>query len=152
MRKMIEHGHVPVADAMQHDDVPDQVGVGLLPERFFALAPDGDDDGGDVERLRVGVGIAVERVIANVAIERDIDIILSPPAAFQYPLHLTAQVAFHLKHDAGEPAQWIAGAIREELPHGRQDDGLGLAGADGPDDADTCVETALRDRQPARGR
>lgn len=59
---------------MEHDDVPDKVGVGLLPERFFAFAPDGDDDGGYIERLRVSIGIAVERVVANVTIKRHIDI------------------------------------------------------------------------------
>ncbi len=77
----VEHGHVPVADPMQHDDVPYKVCVALLPEWFFALAPDGGDDGGDIERQRIGVRIIVERVIADVAGERDFDVILDASAA-----------------------------------------------------------------------
>ena len=51
----VEHGDVSVTDAMQHNHVPDKVGVGLLPEWLAAFAPDGDDDRGDVERLRVSI-------------------------------------------------------------------------------------------------
>jgi hypothetical protein len=90
VRKMIDHREVPVADAVQHDYVADQIGVRLLPERFLAFAPDRRDDGGDVECLGVGIERVVQRVVANVAIERDFDIVLFASTPFQDALKLAA--------------------------------------------------------------
>ena len=54
---------------MQQDHVPHKVGVGLLPERFLAPAPYRSDDGGDIERLGIGIERVVERVVTDIAIE-----------------------------------------------------------------------------------
>ena len=105
----IDHREVSIADAVQQDDVSHKVGVGLLPEGFLALAPYRRDDGGDVERLRVGIERVVQRVVANVAVERDLDIILFPPAPLEDALKLAAEIAFDLKDDAGELPFGIVG-------------------------------------------
>ena len=74
----INHREVSVADTVQQNHISDQVRVGLLPERFPALAPDAGDDGGDIECLGIGIERIVQRVIADVAIERHLYIILFP--------------------------------------------------------------------------
>ena len=51
----VEQCHVPIADAVQQDHVPDEVGVGLLPKGLFASAPDRGDDRCDIECLGIGV-------------------------------------------------------------------------------------------------
>ena len=65
---------------------------------------------------------------------------------------LTAEVSFDLKNDARKPPFWIARAKREELTHGRQNDSLRFAGADGADHTDARIQTTLRDAEPARFR
>jgi hypothetical protein len=87
---------------VQQDHVPYKVGVRLLPERFLALTPYRRDDRGDVERLRVSIERVVQRVVADVAIERDFDIILFAPAPFEDALKLTAKIAFDFQDDTGE--------------------------------------------------
>src|SRR5258708_23686270 len=72
----IDQGDVVVAHAMKQNDVPDEVGVGLLPERLLALAPDRGDDRGDVVGLGIGVKVIVQRVVTDVSVERDLDVVL----------------------------------------------------------------------------
>src|SRR5580704_16885696 len=52
--------------AVKNDDVAHQVGIRLLPERFLAFAPDGGNDRSNIESLRVGIEVVVQRVVANV--------------------------------------------------------------------------------------
>jgi hypothetical protein len=73
---------------VQQDHVADQIGVGLLPEWLFALAPDGRDDGRDVECLGVGIERIVQRVITDVPIERDLYVVVLASAPFQDALKL----------------------------------------------------------------
>ncbi len=105
---------------MEQDHVPHKVGVRLLPKWFLALAPYRGDDGGDVERLRVGVERIIQWIVADVAIKRDLDIILFASALFEDALKLAAEIAFHLKDDARQPALGIVGAVRKQLTHRRQ--------------------------------
>src|ERR1700742_899513 len=71
----IDQGQVSITNAMEQNHIPDKIGVRLLPKRLLALAPDRRDDGGDIECLRVGIKRVVQRVVADIAVERDLDII-----------------------------------------------------------------------------
>src|SRR6266702_886584 len=148
----INERDVSITDAMQQNHVPDKVRVRLLPEGFLSPSPDRGDDGGNVERLGVRVKIIVQRVIAYVAVERNLDVILSTTALAKDCAQLPAKIALDFENNAGELALRIVGSIREELPHCRKDKCLSFAGTDGPDNGDPGVEATLRQGQPMWGR
>src|SRR5438876_2028086 len=66
--KNVHQRDVPGLNTVKHDDVAHEVGVGLLPERFFPFSPDRCDDRGSIEGLSVWIKIVVQRVVANVRI------------------------------------------------------------------------------------
>ena len=68
---------------MENDDIANQIRVGLLPEGFFSFAPDRCDDRSDIEGLCVWIKVVVQRVVANVRIEADIDVVLFASTLFQ---------------------------------------------------------------------
>src|SRR6266568_7159160 len=74
--KNVHQRDVSGLNAVKHDDVAHEVGVGLLPEGFFSFPPNGCDDRSDIESLSVGIKIVVQRVVANVRIQADADVIL----------------------------------------------------------------------------
>src|SRR5882724_8613011 len=73
--KNVHQRDVSGLNAVKHDDVAHEVGVGLLPEGFFPFAPDGGDDRSNIEGLSVRIKIVVQRVVANVRIQADIDVV-----------------------------------------------------------------------------
>ena len=100
---------------MEQDHVPDELCVRLLPERFLTLAPDRGNDRGDVECLSIGVERVIQRVVADVTTQRDLDITVLPPAPFQDALKLPAEIAFDVKDDAGESACGISHISRGSM-------------------------------------
>ena len=63
----IEQRHVVVEHLVQQDDELDQVRVGLLPERFLALAEEVVQQTRDAVRQRICLQIVVQRVVPKVA-------------------------------------------------------------------------------------
>src|SRR6266853_4735666 len=59
--KNVHQCDVSGLNAVKHDDVAHEVGVGLLPERFFPFAPDGGDDRSNIESLGIGIEVVVQR-------------------------------------------------------------------------------------------
>jgi len=137
---------------VQQDHVPHEVGIGLLPERFPALAPYRSNDGGDVERLRVRIERVVQRVITNVTSKRDLDIVLFASAPFKDALKLAAEVAFDFENDTGELSFRVVGAICEQLAHRRQNQPISFATPYRAEGCDAGIEAALRDGEPVRER
>src|SRR6266851_5388058 len=81
--KNVHQRDVSGLNAVKHDDVAHEVGVGLLPERFFPFAPDGGDDRSNIESLGIGIEVVVQRVIANVRIQTDVDVVPFTAASLQ---------------------------------------------------------------------
>ena len=100
---------VAVGEASQQDHELQQVGVRLLPERLLALAEQVVQQRGDGIGHRVGVEIVVQRVVADVGVEPDLDVVRLPPAGPQHGLHLPAEVALDL-HD--EAAHLVVRVVR----------------------------------------
>ena len=100
--KDVHHCHVSVADAMKDDDVADKVGVGLLPKRLFAFAPDRGDDRSDIECLGVGVQRVIQRVVPHWTVERHFNVIVSPAKRLKNLFELAAKIALYLQNDAGK--------------------------------------------------
>src|SRR5713101_1355112 len=55
--KNVHQRDVSGLNAVKHDDVANEVGVGLLPEGLFPFAPDGCDDRRNIESLSVGIEV-----------------------------------------------------------------------------------------------
>ena len=68
---------------MKQDDEFHEVGVGLLPEGFFALPEQVIQEGGDAVGQRIGIQIVVERIVPVGRIEADLDVILAAPGSFR---------------------------------------------------------------------
>ncbi|PYX59144.1 MAG: hypothetical protein DMG76_06700 [Acidobacteria bacterium] len=100
-------------NSVEDDDVSNQIRVGLLPERFFSLAPDGRDDRSDIEGLCVWIKVVVQRVVANVRIEADIDVVLFAPKLLQDSPQVSAEISFNFENDTGQFFRRILSFISE---------------------------------------
>ena len=148
--KDVHHCHVSVADTMKDDDVADKVSVGLLPKRLFAFAPDGGDDRSDIECLGVGVQRVIQGVVPHWTVERHFNVIVSPAKRLKNLFELAAKIALYLQNDAGKFSRGVRRAVCKKLPHGWQNDALGLARTNGADYGDAGVKPVLWNLQPAR--
>ena len=73
----IEQRHVVVQRLVKQDDELDQVRVGLLPERLFTFAEQIVQQRRDAVRQRVGVKVVMERVVPEVGVEADLQVVLA---------------------------------------------------------------------------
>src|SRR6266851_234863 len=105
---------------MKNDDVSNQIGIRLLPEGFLPPAPDGRDDGGDVEGLGVRIKIIVQGIVTDVRFEADIDVVRLSTALCQDARQVPAKIAFDLQNDAGKFLFPIARPVSEQLVHRRE--------------------------------
>ena len=75
-----------------------RVSIGLLPERFSALAEELVDEGGDAVGERVGVEQRiVERVPLQRAVEPDLEVVAAAPGVVEYAAHAVAEAAISLR-------------------------------------------------------
>ena len=74
----VEEGYVVVGDFVKQDDELDEVRVGLLPERFFALAEEVVQKSCDAVGQGVRVQIVVQGVIAVLGVQADFDVVFGP--------------------------------------------------------------------------
>ena len=91
-----------------------------------------------------------KRVVTNVRIQANADVILFTTVSLQDSSHLTAEIAFHFKNNAGQFLLGVISLVSEELVHGRQDQATRLPGADSSQSGNPRVESFLWDAQPLR--
>ena len=77
----IEQGDVVVQRLVKQDDELDEVRVRLLPERLFALAEQIVQQRRNAVRERVGVQVVMQRVIPELGVQADLQIILAAAVA-----------------------------------------------------------------------
>ena len=136
-------------EPIQFDDPAHEIRIGLLPERFAALAEELVDEGCDAVGERVGVEQRiVERVPLQRAVEPDLEVVAAAPGVVEDAAHAVAKVALDLEHKGAGPAPGPVGLPREELLGERVHAGGGLAGADRADDEHAGVEPRLGNDEP----
>ena len=146
---VLQRDPAPRQEPVQFDDPAHEIRIGLLPERFAALAEELVDEGGDAVGERVGVEQRiVERVPLQRAVEPDLEVVAAAPGVVEDPAHAVAEVALDLEHKGAGPAPGPVGLPREELLGERVHAGRGLAGADGADDEHAGVEPRLGNDEP----
>ena len=83
---------------VQFDDPAHEIRIGLLPERFSALAEELVDEGGDAVGERVGVEQRiVERVPLQRAVEPDLEVVAAAPGVVEDAAHAVAEVGISLR-------------------------------------------------------
>ena len=146
---VLQRDPAPRQEPVQFDDPAHEIRIGLLPERFSALAEELVDEGGDAVGERVGVEQRiVERVPLQRAVEPDLEVVAAAPGVVEDAAHAVAEVALDLEHKGTGPAPGPVGLPREELLGERVHAGGGLAGADGADDEHAGVEPRLGNDEP----
>ena len=68
----VKERDVVVSDFVKQDDELHEVGVGLLPEGFFAFAEEIIEQRSDVECEGIGVEVVVQRVVAVLGVRDEI--------------------------------------------------------------------------------
>ena len=145
----VEQGHVVVDDLVQQDDELDQVGIGLLPERFLAATEQVVEQRGDAIGQRVGLEVVVERVVAVRGVEADLEVVVAAPVQRHQLAQFVAEVALHLEDEAADLQGGIRRAVAEQLVRIGIHAPAGLAGPDGAYDGHAGEEPALGQGQPA---
>ena len=93
-----EHYYTSMDAPIQFDDPAHEIRIGLLPERFSALAEELVDEGGDAVGERVGVEQRiVERVPLQRAVEPDLQVVAAAPGVVEYAAHAVAEAAISLR-------------------------------------------------------
>ena len=139
--------------AIQLDDPADEVGVGLLPERFFALAEELIQEGRHRvgERVRIKPG-GTQGIPRQPAVEGQLNVVLASVQLGQHPADVVAKIALHFKDERRRPPLGIRGVPAEELAGERVHTRGGLAGPDRPENRHAGIEAPRRDRQPVGSR
>jgi hypothetical protein len=75
------------------DDELHEVGIGLLPEGFLAFAEEIVEQRSNVVRERISVEVVVQRVVAVVRVQVDLDVVLFASVLLEDVLDLVAEVA-----------------------------------------------------------
>ena len=108
-------GRIAVRDAAQRDDELQEIGVGLLPERFLRFPEQVVQQRGDGIRHRIGIEIVVQRVVADAGVEADLEVIVLATRLREHGPDLVTEVAFDLQDEAAEFAVGIVGPPAQEL-------------------------------------
>ena len=141
--------HPAFGDAVDFDDVANEIGGSLLPEWFLASAEELVHQRSDGVRQRVGIHpVSVEGVPLPVAVEADLEVVA---ATLVFPKHVAdgvAEVALDFEDETGRLAVGVVGLPREELLGEGLHAGGGLAGPHGSDDGHAGEEPFFRKHQP----
>ena len=142
--------HPPLReDSVKLDDPADQVGIGLLPERFLSLPEQ------LIKQARNGVGQRVgieppgrERVPLPAPIHPQLDVVFSPARLDQDAPDIVTKISLDFEHERRRPHLWIPCLPAEKLLSERVHASRGLPGPDGPEDRHAGIQPTLRDREP----
>lgn len=144
----VEESDVAIDEPMQEDDELHDVGRGHGPERIASFTEVERDEAREGIRERVGVEIVFEWVVAVVAVERDLDIVVFAPVRRENLAHLVAEIALHLEHEPADATRGIKALVGKELLGEWAHAARRLAGPDGAEDCNSSEQTALRDGEP----
>src|SRR5208283_5954710 len=144
----IEQGDVVVGDLVEQDDELYEVGVGLLPEGFFASSKQVVDEGGDAVGERIGVEAVVEGVVVVVGIEADFDVVRVASEARKDRTHFFAEIALDLKYETTNAFFRVRRFVGEDLFRIGIEGRTGLAAAYGTEDSDSGEQAPFWDREP----
>src|ERR1700690_3920356 len=137
---------------MEKDDELYEVGVGLLPERFFALTKEVVQQRRDAVGKSVGIQVVVQRIVTVVRFEDDLDVVFTACVRLEDPLHFTAEVAFYFEHKAADLPLAIGRPKSEDLFGEWEDAAGGLAGSDRAEDGNAGEQAPLGNGEPPRRR
>jgi hypothetical protein len=84
--------NVVVEDFVEEDDELYEVGIRLLPERFFPLAKHVVEERRNAIRERIGVEFVMEWVVPPRAVEAHLEIVPFPPVRRENPTDLMTEV------------------------------------------------------------
>ena len=111
----VEQRDVVVGNLVQENDELDEVGVGLLPKRFFAATEQVVQKRCDAIRQSVGIQVVMERVVTVVGIEADFYVVFLPCMLRKNTAHLVTEIAFHLEDETTDAFLFVVCLIAEEL-------------------------------------
>src|ERR1700733_5425596 len=92
----------------------------------------------------------MQRIVAVLGMEADLDIVIAPAARLQQFPHLEAEVTLHFEYEGAGAALGVGSPMREDLLGERDHAATCLARADGSEHGDAGEEPALRDHKPLR--
>ena len=132
---------------MQQDDVLKHIRVSLLPEWLLAAPKQVIQQAGDAIRQGVGFQVVVKRVVPELRVERDFNIVAFAAMAGEGVSHLMTEVAFDFENQSTGTPFGISRTKGENLVG----EGVHAAGglpAYGAEDGDASEESTLGNRQP----
>ena len=146
----VAQGDPAGGDAVQLDDVADEVGGGLLPEGILAFAEELVHQRGHGVGERVGVHPGgVEGVPLPAPPESDLEVVLGAPGLVEDAADGMAEVALDLEHERGGLSFGGGGLPGQQLAGEGMHAGGSLAGADGSTDEGAGEEAFLAEDEPA---
>ena len=139
--------------AAEPDDPADEVRVGLLPKGFFALAEELIQEGrhGVRERVRIEP-CGTQGAPRQPAVKTQFDVVVGAAQLGEHSADIVAKIALHFEDGRGHAPFGIVGVPAQELARERVHTGRRLAGPDRAENRHAGIESALRDREPFRGR
>ena len=138
--------------AVELDDPLDQVGVRLLPERFFPLAEELIQEGRHGVGERVGIEPPrAERIPGHAARHAQFEVVILAAHVGEHPADVVTQIPLHFEHDRRRAPLGIRRVPAQQLTREGVQTRGGLAGPDGPDNRRAGIEPPLRDDEPVRG-
>ncbi len=131
------------------DDPADEIGVGLLPEGFLALAEQLIEQGrhGIRQRVRIEPGGA-QGIPCHAPVEVHFQVVLAAVVVHQDLLDVVAKIAFHFKDERRGAALGIGRLPAEQLAGKGVHTGGRFPGPDGTEDRHAGIQAALRDHEP----
>src|SRR5580704_388456 len=103
------------SNLVQKNDELDEIGVRLLPERFFTPPEQIIQERSDTVRQSVGVQIVVERVVPVFRFETDFNVVFQSSVTTEDFPHSSAKVTFDFENESADAAFRIVRAISENL-------------------------------------
>jgi hypothetical protein len=111
----VEEGHVVTGDLVQLDDELHEVGVGLLPEGFLALAEEIVEQRCDVVGERICVEVVVQRVVAVLGVHVELDVVVLASVPLEDVFNLVAEVALHFEYQPADVLLALVSPVGDQL-------------------------------------
>ena len=91
------------------------------------------------------VQIIVQRVVAEIGVQTDLDVVAFPTEFFEDGAHLITEITFYFEDKSADALFGIAGTIAQQLSRVGIHATVGLAAANGAEDDDAGEEASFRD-------
>ncbi len=139
--------------AVELDDPAAEVGIGLLPERFFTLAEELIQEGRDRVRERVRIEpCGTQGIPRQPAVKTQLDVVVGAAQLGEHSADVVANISLHFEDQRGGAPLGIVRLPAQELAGERVHTRRRFAGPDRAENRHAGIEATLRDRQPFGGR